>query len=1056
LTCFTSATRFGSAFVVALVIALGLRSSALAQDPPAPPASPAPGEIHVIVFTGVALRLVQGASVKVEGGASAATDHRGSAFLSAPAGEHVLRIEVPRDRLSGKEVAGQGVVRVPDVGVASGDRTRVLVTISADGKLEDADVIVPKPAVTEAPTAEAEAATAVPAGPEGATGTVSGRITSAADGKPVAGAKLYVIGFAAEAETDAEGRFSLALPEGSYSLSIAHLEYTGQTLEGVIASVGGENKLEIKLEPAPIEMEDFVVRGRRIRGSVASVMEERRSATTVTDAIGAEDIRKSPDGTASAATRRVVGATVVGGQYLFVRGLGGRYSNVRLNDVPLPSTDPDVPGFQLDLFPASLLSSLTIVKTFTPDMPGDFAGGSMNIGTRDFPDRFDLSASLSVAGNTQTLGHKVLTYDGGDFDFLGFDDGTRALPDEVPGTYLQRLGIRGMELKERIIEISRSFPNHWKRDAALSPPQIGLGFSVGNTTRIGSHRAGYLFTLGYRYNVSRATEKLTTTSLPDGETLTVRDRLEREIGRQEAQIGMLGSVSYDLAEGHQLRLVSLLTQTADDKTALVTGFSEPEGGPIRQTELKFVERRLLFNQLLGNHDFSAVLLDWQLNSALVARDQPDTRSVLYRSNAQGDFIFRDAGGSGEHAYADLGQLDVGGGTNLTVPIDETRLKTGYLGRLSNRDFTARRFGSQFTGDSSYQLLPPPEEIFTPENADEVWKTNEASAPTDGYDAKQVLNAGYGMAELPVAAWLKLTGGARVEAFHQELEVVTPADNFQITDLPSVHRTDVDVLPSGGTILTLSDAMSVRLAYGGTVARPLLREISPAASQDFVRRRTIQGNPDLKRTYIQNFDVRWELFPTKTEVVAISGFYKRFRDAIETVVKNDGGDLSYQNTKGAYAYGAEVEGRFGLGYLAEALEDLTFGANFALIRSRVELAADVLDLATSKERPLSGQSPFVVNLTLGYSPADTGLSLNVFYNVFGRRIQEVGIRNKPDVYEEPVHSLDFTASYQLDAHWTIGATATNLLFQDSVVREGEFEFSRIEKGSSFGVRLGFAN
>jgi outer membrane receptor protein involved in Fe transport len=237
---------------------------------------------------------------------------------------------------------------------------------------------------------------------------------------------------------------------------------------------------------------------------------------------------------------------------------------------------------------------------------------------------------------------------------------------------------------------------------------------------------------------------------------------------------------------------------------------------------------------------------------------------------------------------------------------------------------------------------------------------------------------------------------------------------------------------------------------------LLREISPAASQDFVRRRTIQGRPDLKRTYIHNFDARWELFPSRTEVLAASIFYKHFRDAIETVVKDDGGNLSYQNTESAYAYGAELEARFGFGYLADALDDLIFGANFAFIQSRVELASDVLDLATSKKRPLSGQSPYVVNLTLGYSPADTGLSLNVFYNVFGRRIQEVGIRQKPDVYEEPFHSLDFTASYQLGDHWTLGATATNLLFQDSIVREGTFEFSRIKRGSSFGLRLGFSN
>ena len=995
---FAAALRVGRIWAVAALI-LGFASVASAQEQPAASSQeqqPArPGQIHCVAFSGVAMRQVEGATVTIVGGASATTDRKGSAFLSAPPGEYALQIAIPSAFLSGERVPGQGQLQLAHVGVVSGDVTRVLITVSADGKLEDSDVLVPAaaPAVADGPVAPGEQPTAVPAGPGGPTGNVSGRVASAAGGTLL----------------------------------------------------------------ADDDVEDFVVRGRRIRGSVASVMEERRAASTVSDAIGAEDIRKSPDGTASAATRRVVGATVVGGQYLFVRGLGGRYSNVRLNDVPLPSTDPDVPGFQLDLFPASLLSSLTIVKTFTPDMPGDFAGGSMNIGTRDFPDRFDLSASLSGAVNTETLGKKVLTYHGGAFDWLGFDDGTRALPAEVPPVYLQKLDRE--ERAQRVAEISRAFPNNWKREDGSAPPQVGLGFSVGNTTTIGGHRAGYLFTLGYRYSVQRAHEKVTTTTSPDGVRLEVRDRLEREMGSQEAQLGVLGSVSYELAEGHPLRLVTLLTQTSDDKTSFVTGVSNAENGPIERTEYKFVERQLLFNQLLGNHDFSGALLDWQLNMAMVARDQPDSRSVLYTLNAMDDFAFKNAGGSGEHSYSQLGQLDFGGGTNLTVPIDATKLKTGYLGRISNRDFEARRFRSQIVRSTGAQRVPPPEEIFVPENVDDLWKINDASAANDGYDAKQLLNAGYGLIELPATTWLKLTGGARLEAFHQQLDVVPPAAELPRSDpedLASIDRTELDVLPSFGTILSLSDKMSVRLAYGGTVARPLLREISPAASQDFVRRRAIQGQPSLKRTYIHNFDVRWELFPSSTEVFAVSGFYKAFRDAIETVVQNDGGDLSYQNTQGARAYGAEVEGRVTLGFLSDALDTLVLGANFALIRSEVELASDALNLATSRERPLSGQSPFVVNVTLGYSPADTGLSLNVFYNVFGRRIQEVGIRGKPDVYEEPVHSLDFTASYQLGEHWTLGATATNLLFQDAIVHEGPYEFSRIKKGSSFGLRLGFAN
>ena len=955
------------------------------------------GRLQCVVFSGVALRLMEGVVVSIDGGPSAVTDRRGAAFLPVTPGPHSLTIAVPPEKLSGKRVPGQGVVHIAHVDIVSGDTTRVLATIGPDGALVDSDVIVPKPA--------AEAVAAAP-----------------------------------EAEAAAP-------------------EVEAPALEAASAEV-----------PAPltIDVEEYVVRGRRIRGSVASVMEERRAATSVTDAIGAEDIRKSADGTASAATRRVVGATVVGGQYLFVRGLGGRYSNVRLNEVELPSTDPDVPGFQLDLFPASLLSSLTIAKTFTPDMPGDFAGGSMNIGTRDFPEKFDLSASLSVAADTKTLGRKMPTYDGGNVDFLGFDDGTRSMPDEIPdqslalldnGRKAQAAGFSPDEARQMLEDASRSFPNHWKLLSTPGLPQLGLGFSVGNTLHPGGHRAGYLFTFGYRYNTLLTPYELIQKIEPGvGSVLEVTEKLNRRQGTQEAQVGVLGTASYDLVEGQQLRVVSLLTQTGEDKASVVTGKSVNEDALVRRYDYKFTARRLLFNQLLGTHDLSPATLDWQLNMALIDRDQPDTRDVLYLRSLRADpnYYFKVTGGSGEHSYSDLGQIDLGGGANFTLPIDASKVKAGYLLRASNRDLSARRFGADVMGKGGSDFDSPPEELLSPDNAPDLWESTEATTTSDGYDAEQLLNAGYGLAELAITSWLKLTGGARLEAFHQNIDSIPPSEGATGGDVATVKKTNVDVLPSAGIILALTDTMSVRLAYGGTVARPLLRELSPAVAQDFVRRRTTQGEPALKRTYIQNFDARWELFPARTEVLAASVFYKRFIDPIETIIADKQGNLTYDNTQNAYDYGIELEARTGLGHLASALEDVTFGANFAAIKSQVELSLDQAKNAYSRKRPLAGQSPFVVNLTLGYSPADTGLSLNAFYNVFGRRIQEVGRGLLPDVYEEPFHSLDFTASYQLDEHWTLGATATNVPFQDAVVHQAKFEFSHIKKGSSFGVRLGYAN
>lgn len=937
--------------------------------------------------------------------------------------------------------------QAPDAGIAN-----------PDGSSSDGGVVNPPQEAQEGPIEDAGVAPVEEASPV-TTGSISGRIVAAHTAKPIAGVKVYVMGAEAEALSDADGRFALNdLPEGAYGLSVMHLDYIPQALEGIQVSVGVQSELAIELQPAPADMADFVVRGRRIRGSVTTIMEERREATSVTDAIGAEDIKKSPDGTASAATRRVVGATVVGGQFLFVRGLGGRYSNVRLNGVPLPSTDPDLPGFQLDLFPASLLSSLTIAKTFTPDLPGDFAGGSMNIVTRDFPNEFEVTSSLSLSSDTETLGHKRLSYDGGDLDFLGFDDGSRALPDSVPPGQIIKPERRGMGIPvDEIAEIGKDFPDHWELQPTTALPNLGLGFSVGDTTRLWSKRLGYLFTLGYRYGVTRYLETLTNVKLEengDAQRVVPRETLKREVGKESAQIGMLGTASYELAKGHELTLVSVLTQTGDDEASLVQGFSESEGARIDQTELTFIERQLLFNQLLGAHDLEALKLSWQVNLANVTRNQPDTRSLIYVEGPSG-LGFGSTSGSGERFYTELSQTDVGGGLDLTIPIDVVDLKSGYLGRLSDRAFGGRRFGTAFRGSSQDRLLPP-EELFASENSGDLWQLDELTAVEDGYGADQTLHAGYGLLDVPITGWLRLMGGARVESFSQRIGVEPPVASLVASDLPDTDRTDTDGLPAGSAIFALSDEMSVRLAYGGTVARPLLRELAPFAVSDFVRRREVQGNPHLKRTYVHNFDLRWEFFPSASEVLAASLFYKHFIDPIEAIVVDQRGNLTYDNIDSARNYGIELESRLGLGRASEALEDFSVTANFAWIRSRVTLSEAQLMTATSRERPLAGQSPYVLNLSLGYSRSDIGLSLNLFYNVFGRRILEVGRLQLPDSYEEPFHSLDLTASYQLDEHWTLGASASNLLLQDAIVKQDEFEFSRVSRGTSIGVRLGFVN
>jgi outer membrane receptor protein involved in Fe transport len=888
--------------------------------------------------------------------------------------------------------------------------------------------------------------------PAPTTGVIEGTVTSLENGAPVAAAKVYVRGEPLEAETGTDGRFTLSVPPGVHRISVIHGFHDTQTAD-VEAVAGQTVTVTLQLTPAQLEYADFLVTAPRIKGTVASVLEERRESAAVVDAISVADISRSPDGTASAATRRIVGATIVGGQYLYVRGLGGRYVNVRLNGVPLPSTDPDLPGFQLDLFPASLLSSLSIAKTFTPDIPGDFAGGSMNVVTRDFPDDFTLTASVGLGTTTETLSNRIIGYEGGDTDFLGFDDGTRDLPSELED---RRLAVEGQRNPDGFEEdefnrVGGEFPRVVPIEERGFFPNTNISLSVGDSVKIAGRRLGFLVSLGYRYSLQASSEVIQRVEEVN-DVLQGYDFSRNDQTTEKALIGALGALSYELAQGHKLGLVSMFTQSADDRT---TYFSQEDsqldmGLRVERSQFRFIERQLFFNQLLGHHDFEAVLLDWQLNASSVKRDQPNTIDIQRRGPLPGEVVAR--GGSGERLFSDLDQLDLGGGADVTVPIEETKLKAGYMGRFGDREFGQRTFVPDDIDGAPVDRTN--EDFFAPRNSGRFYEYDEGTLRDDAYVAEEELHAGYLMIDTPMFGDLRLIAGARVESMRQFLD---PGSEFVANEsmMPNTNRTTTDVLPAAALTYAFTEKMSVRAAYGGTVARPIVRELALVYATDHIRRRSVIGNPELDRTYIHNFDLRWEVFPSDVEVLAASVFYKVFKHPIESVITMNG-DFSFQNVDGAENYGLELEARVGLDRLLDSLEDLSVGANFALISSNVEISEEVLAFATSPERPMAGQSPYVANLSLGYTSEGTGLSLNLFYNVFGPRLRDVGTNPLPDTYEEPFHSVDLSAAYKLGEHFTLGASAQNLLLQTTKVTQGDIVISEIDEGLTLGVSLGFKN
>lgn len=996
-------------------------------------------------------RSTAGIIVQSDDGASTITSDAGSAELELAAGQRTLRLLLPLPLTPAHPGPEPRVIRLQGIELGEAMDAELRVALGADGTPTALELVPRAPAaVDSAPAPLAEGAAT-----EAKHGQISGRVVAKSTATRVSGVNVFVEGSPDAATSDAEGRFTLRLPVGRHTLWIIHGDYPTLTLPDVEVKEGVAAEIVVELSAPTGERDDWVIRARYVAGTVATLLEERRKATTVSDALGSEEIAKSADSSASAATRRIVGASIVGGQYLFARGLGGRYTNVRLNGVPLPSTDPDLPGFQLDLFPASLLSSLTITKTFSPDIPGDFAGGSLNVLTRSFPSELELKLSTSVSWNTETTGRNIPRAEGGALDFLGIEDGTRELPSAVPG---QRVWTGSGLGLEQLVSISRSFRNAWDIGEGRALPNLSFGASLGDSWVGDAGRLGYLVTLGYRHRYERFDETITRVGLASGgDSVVPIETLTREVGNRDAQIGALGSLSYEPTPRHRLSAVTLLTQTAEDRAARIVGFSEAEGTEIENTQARFIERQLIFSQLTGEHQklWDRLTLTWQLNASRTLRDQPETADLLYARGPSGELEFRVVSGSGERLYSELNQNDLGAGLSASLALFEgTALEAGYLGRRGRRDFGARRFGIQYEGSAAERALPP-EELLAPERAGDTWLIDELTQPSDGYTAQEDLHAAYAMLNAQLFEPLRIMGGVRLERFHQKIDIASPFALDNRAPPPGADRTDLDYLPAGALIVAPSADMNVRVGYGGTVARPLVRELAPFLNQDFVRRRYAQGNPALERTFIHNFDARWEFFPSATDVFAASAFYKQFQDPIETVVLDQNGNISFENIDAATNYGVELEARVGLALIAPSLSSWNALANVALIRSEVSLSPEQQRLATTSERPLAGQSPFVANVALGYEGESPGISAYVYYNVFGRRIQDVGRLGLPDVYEEPFHALDATAFWKLGGGLTLGISGSNLLFQPVRLTQGTSDFSRAYRGANFGMSLSWA-
>lgn len=870
-------------------------------------------------------------------------------------------------------------------------------------------------------------------------GRIVGRVVDANSGAGISDVQVRVEGTTLGALSGVDGRFTImGVPAGSTSLLVRRIGFQAKTVTGIAVGAGRAVEQNVSLTPATVQLAAVSVSASAERGTVSQALNAQRNATGIVTAITAEQISRSPDSDAAAAVQRVSGVTVQDGRYVQVRGLGERYTATSLNGARLPSPEPERKVVPLDLFPSGLLQSVTTLKTFTPDQPGDFGGAVVDIRTREFPATRQSALSLSVGGNTAVTGQSIVVPNRVGPELFAFGGSARNAPANL------RLvdDFSRPVTQPQYNQIINSLRNVWTPGVGRGGPIGSASYSLGGTDPVFGQRVGYLLSATYSAASEVRAGELNAVPQPVGNgQIAELFRFEGETGRTSVLWGGMLNASTLFGRNTRVALNNTYNRSADNEARNDVGRSENLGRDLERQTLRFVERTIRSNQLVVEQQLSArQSADLALTSSGVTRREPDRSDVIYafEPTAAGGrgtrFLVLDGEAAPRRTFANLGESNLTASANYRFTVGpRATVRAGGQFRATDRDASNFQYAiNGFLPTSA--LATTPEQLFdgqyTQENAN-VFRIQPLGFG-GSYDARDRVGAGYGMAEVGVTERLRLTGGARVE--HARIDVRT--EILGGSRIPARLR-NTDVLPSLVANYALNASQALRFSATQTLARPEYRELSPVLNREVLGGINQFGNPNLRRSLIQNADLKWEWYPNAGEVLSVGVFGKRFVDPIERVqVASTGApQVTYVNAEGATNYGAELEARKSLGFLARALEPLTGFTNVTLMQSDIRIGNDAVSALTNDRRAMVGQAPWVVNAGLTYAPEGRGASATLLYNVVGRRISAAGVSPLPDIYEQPRNMLDLSLRLPVRGGMAVRLDARNLLDARYQFRQG---------------------
>lgn len=852
------------------------------------------------------------------------------------------------------------------------------------------------------------------------------------------GASVVIEGTTTGSITDLNGKYSITCDstQKKVNLVVSYLGYKTLKISGITPDKKA-TVVYIEMELAGEEISTVEVSAEANKSSTMYLVNLLQNSISMATALGQDAIKKSPDKNVGETLKRLSGVSVVENRFVVVRGLIDRYNYAMLNNMPLSSSEPDRKAFSFDLLPSSLIDNVIISKTATPEMPGEFAGGLIQVNTRDVTNDNFIQLSTSIGGNSQTTYHSAMQYSSSKKNWLGYDNGNRNLPSNFPDA----LTYKKLTLANQAIE-SKKINNDWALEENDKIPfNENFQFSSALSFNLFKNKGGLLLS-GFRTLTNRIiiAEERNDFDL-QGILFSFRDT----IYQQQHNAGMLAGVSYKIRSHGKLALKFLMGGNAIERNLMREGISYTAARLERANSNEYVITNFASGIITYDQEIKPINAKLSLGYSIsnLYRNTPNLRKMLFTTAdlidttvyyAQIPFGSSNPSLAGKF-FSTLNDITNTYKVDYAMPLDlksqNQLIKAGYLQIDRERSFDARVLGYVLGNPLNYNLtLLPQDSLFNSENIDaKKFRLVDITNDVDKYNATSANTAGYLMFDNTILKSIRMIYGVRYEKYTQSLFTT-------IGKIDSVATSTFENwLPSVNVIISIGAKTKLRMAYSNTVARPEFRELAPFAFYDFIEVSSVRGNANLKSTTIYNYDLRFDYYPTTGQFISVSAFYKNFLNPIEVVYDNSSGGgsriFTYANLTSAECYGVEFETRIKLA-TDNFLSKSKFFNNMALV-SNIALLQSTLDLSTipnsyESQRALQGQSPYLINVGLDYRTAKSGFGLTVLYNKIGRRVIVTGSDNFPDIVQAPRELVDVSISKTFLSFGEIRLTLSDLLNQ----------------------------